>query len=129
MCSTQFHSAFQSVFSFSGEGFFSCKCFVGDVIKAVSIVFLFNWGDLKSMFVSSWGCNDIFFEGLPNMLSGQLLVLKCGFLTGISTQIKEQLHVCNLGQSCHTVFWHYSQQYRMVKEENYLIVVSEAPTK
>ena len=52
-----------SIFFFGGM-FFSCKWFVGDVIKAVSIHFLFNWGDLKSMCISSWGCSDVLFEGV-----------------------------------------------------------------
>ena len=42
MCSTHFHLVSQSLFSFLGEGFFSGNWFVGDVIKAVSMHFLFN---------------------------------------------------------------------------------------
>ena len=62
ICSTQF-TGFLNQYFFSGKGFFPCKWFVGD-IKAVSIHFLFNWGDLKSMFIRLWGCSDVLFEGV-----------------------------------------------------------------
>ena len=35
-----------------------------------------------------------YLKGLPNMLSGQLLILKCVFLLTLQPKIKDQLHVC-----------------------------------
>ena len=113
MCSTQFHLS-SSQFSFAGEGFFSCKWFVGDVIRAVSIHPLFNWGDLKSMFISSWGCSDVLFEGVTQYAFWSVTVFEKCIFTEISTQNKraaaKRVQMCaNLGQPCHTctMAWQY----------------------
>ena len=77
-----------------------------------------------------------YLKGLPNMLSGQLHFLKCVFLLIFQPEIKAQLHVWKprptlpyMYNNGLTVLFHYFQQKLMGNEENYLIVMSEAPRK
>ena len=114
ICSTQF-TGFLNQYFFSGKGFLPCKWFVGD-IKAVSIHFLFNWGDLKSMFIRLWGCSDVLFEGVSQYTFWSVTVFEVSIFTDISTQNKKQLHLRKPRATLlymyndQTVLFHYFQQ-------------------
>ena len=80
MCTPQFYLAFQLVFSFSGEDFFH--------VNGLWEILFFNWKDLKSVFIGSWGCSDVLFEGVTQYTFWSVIVFKVCIFTDISTRNK-----------------------------------------
>ena len=71
-----------------------------------------------------------YLKRLPGLLSDQL-VSEVSILTDISTRNKRAATCVqtSTNPAIHNVLFHYFQQHPMGKEENYLMIVSDAPRK